>query len=61
MDVHRAKDIIASKEFIPVEYEGTPVYINRVFESSPYAEVRYENGAVTEVPVSELKEVGKPH
>lgn len=56
MEMSRAKEIFESESFIPVEYEGTPIYINRLFDTSPYAEVRYDNGAVTNVPVSELKE-----
>lgn len=60
MDMERAKQVFDSSEFITVTYNGTPVHIDRLFDSSPYAEVSYENGAVTNVPVSELKEAGRP-
>lgn len=56
MDIHRAKEIFNAPEFIRVTYRGTPVHIDQVFESTPYAEVRYENGSVTNAPVEELRE-----
>ncbi len=60
MDMARAKEIFNSPDFITVTYNGTPVHIDRLFESSPFAEVSYENGAVTNVPVADLKDAGRP-
>lgn len=56
MDMQRAHEIFESPSYIVVTYEGTSVRIDRLFESSPYAEISYENGATTSVPVSELHE-----
>lgn len=59
--MERAKQIVASNEYITVTYEGTPVHIDRLFESSPYAEVRYTNGSVSQVAVKELSEINRVH
>jgi H-type small acid-soluble spore protein len=59
MDMERAKEIFESPNFITVTYHGTPIHIDRLYESSPFVEVSYENGAVTSVSVEELREGGK--
>ncbi|WAH36039.1 H-type small acid-soluble spore protein [Alicyclobacillus dauci] len=61
MDIERAKEIVDSPEYITVTYNGTPVHIDQIFESAPYAEVRYENGSVTNALVKELKEERSVH
>ncbi|GMA63662.1 H-type small acid-soluble spore protein [Alicyclobacillus fastidiosus] len=61
MDMQRAQEIIESPNYIVVNYEGTSVRIDRLFESSPFAQISYENGATTNVPVSELHEDKSVH
>lgn len=56
MDMQRAKEIFNTDAYIEVTYEGTPVHIERLFESSPFAEVQFDNGSTTNAPVEELHE-----
>ncbi|RLL42717.1 H-type small acid-soluble spore protein [Oceanobacillus piezotolerans] len=37
MEKERAKEIIQSQDFIPVQYKGKPVYINKLDEQSEVA------------------------
>ena len=56
MDMQRAQEYLRVPNYIVVNYEGMSVRIDRLFESSPFAHISYENGATTNVPVSELHE-----
>jgi H-type small acid-soluble spore protein len=56
VDVQRAKDIIASPNIIPVTYRGNSIHLDKVFESNSYVVGHYEDGAIVNAPVAELKE-----
>ncbi|WAH38606.1 H-type small acid-soluble spore protein [Alicyclobacillus dauci] len=56
MDIQRAKEIMESSKIINVEYRGVPVHIDQVFESNAYAEIHYEDGAVANAPLNDLRE-----
>lgn len=58
MDLNRIKQILSSKAEIPVNYQGVPVWIERVDDSSNMAMVtgRDTHDEPMPVPIAELVE-----
>jgi H-type small acid-soluble spore protein len=56
MDIARAREIIESPDIIPVVYQGKPVHLDEVYESTGYVRAHYEDGTVVNAPAAELQE-----
>jgi small acid-soluble spore protein H (minor) len=58
MDVRRAQEILDSPQTVHVNYEGKPIWIEEVFETSDTARVHYVNNPdqIEHVRVEELRE-----
>lgn len=55
MHYERAQQILSSKKTIPVFYEGSPIWIEKLNAQDQTAVVTLESGQIT-VPISSLEE-----